>query len=317
MVRPGGLSEPPRRLELHLSYACAQRCAFCSESLRMARWRRSPPLGKEVSAVLLARRRAGFDHVTFTGGEPTAHPLLPGALAAARKLGFKTYLTTNGGRFAEESYARKVLPLVDELCLSVHGPDAAVHDDSTGTPGSFERAMKALENVRRRGEGTYLLTNTVVTRRNWESLEGTLRFLASRPEIRHCLLSNVAPEGRAARSYRALAVTLAQWRARLPELARTFDGSKAVLRFFGLPLCALDGRTELSNDAHFSPRVTVERRSVGGRPGLAGFLSRDAGRGRSKPEACRSCSAGPDCAGVFDRYLKEFGSAELAPRRGC
>ncbi len=307
------MSAPPRRLELHLSYACGQRCAFCSESGRMARWRRSPPRGEEVAAVLLERRRAGFDHVTFTGGEPSAHPLLPAALAAARRLGYATYLTTNGGRFAEEEYARRVLPRVDELCLSVHGPDAAVHDACAGTPGSFARAMKALENVRRHGREVFLLTNTVVTRRNWESLADTLGLLRSRPEVRHCLVSNAAPEGRAARAYRDLAVPLGAWRERVPALARPFAGGGTALRFFGLPLCALGGRRELSNDAHFSPRVTVERRSVGGRPALRGFLSRDAGRGRRRPAACRSCAARGECAGVFDRYLKLFGDAELAP----
>lgn len=314
MVRPGGLSAPPRRLELHLSYACGQRCAFCSESLRMARWRKAPLWGEEVAGVLLERRRAGFEHVTFTGGEPTAHPLLPAALAAARRLGFKTYLTTNGGRFAEESYSRKVLPLVDELCLSVHGPDANHHDDSTGTPGSFARAMKALDHAERFGAETFLLSNTVVTRRNWDPLEETLRLLRSRPKFQHCLVSNVAPEGRAARAYRDLAVPLRSWRERMPALARPFDGAGTTLRFFGLPLCALDGRPELSNDAHFSPRVTVERRSVDGRPGLAGIVSLDAGRGRRKPAACRRCASRRACAGVFERYLDAFGSSELAPR---
>ncbi|MEK7383647.1 MAG: radical SAM protein [Elusimicrobiota bacterium] len=305
----------PRRLELHLSYTCGQRCAFCSESLRMARWRHAPLKGEEVSAVLLARRKEGFDHVTFTGGEPTAHPLLPAALGAARKLGFKTYLTTNGGLFAQEPYAREVLPLVDELCLSIHGPDAETHDASTGTPGSFTRAMTALANVERHGAGTYLLTNTVVTRRNWARVAQTLRLLSAHSKIRHCLLSNVAPEGRAARAYRSLAVPLSQWRERLPELARPFEASGVVLRLFGLPLCVLGGRGELSNDAHFSPRVTVERRSVGGKPGLIGILSRDASRRRSKPAACRSCAASGDCAGVFDLYLDAFGSSELSPRK--
>jgi len=304
-----------RRLELHLSYTCGQACEFCSESARMARWRRAPLKGEEISAVLLSRRKAGFSHVTFTGGEPTAHVLLPAALTAARKLGFNTYLTTNGGLFAQEAYAREVLPFVDELCLSVHGPDAEAHDAAAGAPGSFSRAMSALENIERHGESVYLLTNTVVTRRNWERVPETLALLTSHPKIRHCLLSNVAPEGRAARAYRALSVPLAQWRERVPALARPFADGRVVLRLFGLPLCVLGGRDELSNDAHFSPRVTVERSRVGGKPGLIAIASRDASRRRSKPLACRSCEARGDCAGVFDRYLAAFGSAELANRR--
>lgn len=314
MLRPGGLSAAPRRLELHLSYACAQRCAFCSESDRMARWRGSPVRGDEAARVLIEKRREGFDHVTFTGGEPTAHPRLPEALQAARRLGYKTYLTTNGGRFAEEGYARAVLPFVDELCVSVHGPDAATHDAAARTPGSFERALRALAHAGRFGR-PYLLTNTVVTRENWDALEATLAL--TRPRARHCLVSNAAPEGRAARAYRRLAVRLSAWRERVDALAAPFAGSGTVLRFFGLPLCVLGGRAELSNDAHFSPRVTVERRSSGGRAALAGFLSADAGRGRVRPAPCDGCAARASCAGVFARYAAEFGDGELSPRRAA
>jgi MoaA/NifB/PqqE/SkfB family radical SAM enzyme len=309
------MTPAPRRLELHLSYLCGQHCVFCSESLRMARWRKSPLRGEEIAATLLRFRREGFDHLTVTGGEPTAVPALPAALASARLLGYKTYLTTNGGRFAEDAYARQVLPLLDELCLSVHGPDAATHDACAGTEGSFARAMKALDRVERRGPGVRLLTNTVVTRRNWERLDETLALLRAHPKVAHCLVSNVAPEGRASRAYRELAVPLEAWRRRVPELARPFAGSPAVLRFFGLPLCVLGGRTELSNDAHFSPRATVERRARGGRPALARLDSADASRRREKPAACLPCADRETCAGAFDRYLAEFGATELAPRK--
>lgn len=304
-----------RRLELHLSYTCGQRCVFCSESVRMDRWRHAPLRGEEISAVLLARRKAGFNHVTFTGGEPTAHPLLPAALAAARKLGFNTYLTTNGGRFAEEAYAREVLPLVDEVCLSIHGPDERTHDAAAETAGSFARAMSALENIERHGDSVYLLTNTVVTRRNWDRLDEILAMLAERRKVRHILLSNVAPEGRALKDYASLAVPLVRWRERIPSLARPFDANGVVLRLFGLPLCVLGGRDDLSNDAHYSPRVTVERRRTGGKPGLVAIASRDPSRRRSKPVRCRSCAVRGDCSGVFDRYLAAYGSAELAPRK--
>lgn len=315
MDRPGGVSAAPRRLELHLSYACPQRCAFCSESGRMARWRRWPVRGEEVARVLVERRRRGFDHLTLTGGEPTAHPALPAALEAAKRLGFRTYVTTNGGRFAEEDYARRVLPLVDELCLSVHGPDAETHDAAAGTPGSFERALRARDRVAAHGRDTLLRTNTVVTRANWERLPETVRLLLGRLGARHCLLSNVAPEGRAARAYAALAVPLSAWRARVEDLARPFAEAGAALTVFGLPLCALAGRDELSNDLRFSPRVTVERRASGGRPGLAGIASADASRGRRKPAACAACSDRSSCAGVFARYLALRGDGELVPRR--
>lgn len=277
----------------------------------MARWRAVPPTGDEVSRVLIERSRQGFDHVTFTGGEPTSRRLLPQALEAARKLGMKTYVTTNGGLFADDAYARAVLPLLDEMCLSVHGPDARTHDACARTPGSFRRAMRALDNISRFGPRVFLLTNTVAVRSNWARLPETLGMLAAQPAVRHCLVSNAAPEGRASRSYKRLAVPLGAWRERIPELAAVFAGSKTALRFFGLPLCVLGGRTDLSNDAHFSGRVTVERRSVRGEAGLAAIVGHDASRGRSYAPACTGCSAKDTCPGVFSRYLEAFGPEGL------
>ncbi|MFI5348095.1 MAG: radical SAM protein [Elusimicrobiota bacterium] len=304
-------SRPPRRFEFHLSYRCGERCAFCSESGRMERWRSAPPTAAEIARILVAYRRKGFEHVTFTGGEPTSAALLPRALAAARRLGLRTYVTTNGGLFAYESYARAVLPLLDELCLSVHGADAATHDASARTPGSFERAVRALENVRRHGAGVFVLTNSVVTRLNWDALEETMRFLLGRREVRHCLVSNVAPEGRAARAYARLAVPLTAWRERVPRLAALFEGTGVALRFFGLPLCVLGGRWRLSNDAHFSPRVRIERRSIGGAPGLTAIPGLDASHLRRRAAACARCAARSACPGVFGRYLDIHGAAGL------
>lgn len=302
----------PKRLELHLSYDCGQRCAFCSESERMERWRHYPLSTAEVAAVLRAHAEAGFDHVTFTGGEPTAHACLPAALAAARRLGMTTYVTTNGGRFAEETYARKVLGLVDELCVSVHGPDAETHDACAGAPGSFARAARALELAARLSPTTRLATNTVATRLNWDALEATAAFLLARPGVERCLISNAAPEGRAEERYAELSVPVSVWPERIAALNAAFAGSGRTLRFFGLPLCAFSGLTELSNDLHFSSRVTVERAArADGRAGLDAIHSADASRRRVRAAACAGCRESPRCPGVFDRYVEVHGESGL------
>ncbi|MDD5627848.1 MAG: radical SAM protein [Elusimicrobia bacterium] len=299
-----------RRLEMHLTYGCVQGCVFCSESSRLARFRGAHLRAAEVARVLAVKRRQGCDHLTLTGGEPTLHPGLPAVLAAARRLGFKTYVTSNGARLAEAGYARLVLPLIDELCLSVHGDDAELHDSLTRCSGSFGRLRRALAAARCRRK-LFLLTNTVVTRRNWARLEAVLRFILARPGVRHCLLSQVAPEGRGAQDYGRQAVPFSWWRRKLPALARLAERRGAVLRVFGLPLCALGKRQDCSNDLYFSPRVTVER----GGAGLRETVSLRPTRRRVQPPLCLRCALRQDCGGVFRRHLAEFGTAGLRPMR--
>ncbi len=298
------------RLELHLSYACPQACAFCSEAERMALFRDRPVTTREIARVLAEKRRQGFDHLTLTGGEPTAHPDFLGSLRAARSLGYRTYVTSNGIRLAQSSFAARALPLIHELCLSLHG-EREVHERLTGVPGSFERLLEAFRNAKGFA-GVYLLANTVVTAWNWSSLEKILEMVFGLG-ARHWLVSNLAPEGRGALRFRELAVPLADWRRRIPDLARLAEG-RGNLRFFGLPLCVLGPYQELSNDLYFSPRVTVER--ARGPAGLAETPSPAPTRNRVQPRSCAGCAARRLCGGVFERYAREFGTSELEPVHG-
>ncbi|MBI5881798.1 MAG: radical SAM protein [Elusimicrobia bacterium] len=301
-----------RRLEFHVSYDCGQSCLFCSEADRLARWKGAPVTAAEMARVLAEKRRQGFDHVTFTGGEPTLAPDLVGALRAAKGLGYKTYVTSNGGKLSEEGFSSRALPLIDELCLSVHGDTAALHDRLSRSPGGFEKLMGAFRNAGRR-KGLFLLTNTVVTTHNWDRLEDILGLILGIKAVRHVLLSQVAPEGRAAKDYAGLAVSFRKWKMKVPRLASQAREKGATFRIFGLPACVLGSEREVSNDLHWSPRVTVERARVHGKPGLKEITSLKPTRKRSHPPVCGRCSVQGLCGGVFDLHLKEFGARDLEP----
>jgi anaerobic ribonucleoside-triphosphate reductase activating protein len=94
------------------------------------------------------RRRAGLiDAVVFSGGEPTADPALPEAMAEVRALGMRVGLHT-AGMFPQRLQA--MLPRVDWVGLDIKAPlaDAALHDRITGVPGSalpVRRSLAALQ----------------------------------------------------------------------------------------------------------------------------------------------------------------------------
>ncbi len=284
----------------------------------MDRFKACPLTASELSSLLVKKRREGFTHLTLTGGEPTFYPGFATVLGAAKRLGYRTYVTSNGARLAEEDFAQRVLPLIDELCLSIHGNDAQTHDACAGREGSFAAVSAALERAARHAPRLYLLTNTVVTTLNAGQVRPLLERLIRQHAVRHCLLSNLAPEGRGQAGYQALCLPLKQWRAMIPGLAELAEGSDVTLRFFGLPLCAFADRGTLSNDLYWSPRLTVERKATAHGVGLAEILGRAPTRRRVQPEACRSCAVKRLCGGIFDTYIEKFGAGELAPvpRRG-
>jgi MoaA/NifB/PqqE/SkfB family radical SAM enzyme len=305
-----------KRIEVHVTYHCDDACVFCSEEKRMA-WYGPDPERTEFLEALLERAAArGVTHVNFTGGEPTLHPELVRLLAAAKRLGYTTYIGTNGTMLARDEWAAQAAPLLDEVSLSLHGPDAAVHDAMTARAGSFEFLRAAAINVRRFHDAAHLLANIVVIRDNFAHAADTVRR-AAEWGCEQALISNVAPEGAAQDDYGRFAVRLEEFRREVPRICAAADAAGIALRFFGLPLCALGAEhMARSNDLHWAPRSTVERTYAEGgreRVKLHTVTETTPTRNRIKTERCRSCRAEPLCGGFFAAYHAVWGDSELAP----
>ncbi|MCK6502836.1 radical SAM protein [Myxococcota bacterium] len=301
-----------QRLELHLTYHCPERCAFCSEEHRMASYRAFPVTWGRVATVLRLHASRGVRSVHFTGGEPTIHPRFVEALQLARRLGMRTSVGTIGTMLSRPDFAERALPWLDEALFSVHGPSAAVHDALAGRVGSFETVTAAMRLARRQ-PGFGLFANTVVTARNIEQLPDTVALLGELG-ARLIVVSNLTAEGGGFDRFTELAPRLADLARILPLLpARAPD---AVLRFFGVPMCLLGPHWSCSNDLHWDPRVTVEWQSVPGKVAFAGIYSWAPDRKRTHVPACEGCARREVCMGVNDLYALSFQTDELRPFSG-
>ncbi len=299
----GPQGQQARRLEMHLSTACSQRCLFCSESERMAAFRPYPVTWGRAARVLREQAARGITAVHFTGGEPTLHPRLPDLLRLARKLGMRTAIGTNGAVLSRERGAARLLPWLDEVMLSLHGSDAAVHDAMTSTRHSFERVVVAFERARGRAQA-----NIVVTQHNLSTLSSTVA-LARELGAGLIIVSNLSPEGRGLEHYAELAVPLPELRQAIaPAVAAAEDVS---LRFFGVPMCLLGEHVMLSNDLYWDPRVTVEWTRAPGRVVYAPVANWRPDRGRVKVTECEGCPHLGVCGGVFQEYANRWPTRDL------
>jgi organic radical activating enzyme len=302
------------RLEIHISSVCGQACVFCSESRRMETFQKHPISYESMIKTLIRKRQDGCKHVTFTGGEPTLYPHLPRVLKAAKKLGYRTYITTDASRLSQKNYASKVIPLLDEICISIHSNKAATHDILAKTPGSFKRVLAAFSHIATASPQPYLLTNTVLTRFNIDQISETVEFLAQSGIVRHCTISNLAPDGAGLKNFEKIACRLRQMTPLTKSLSDISRRTGIVVRFFGTPLCVLGNDWDLPNDLHWTPRVTVERGMVGGQVGLHEIFSPHPGRMRFYAPKCKNCSLREkSCFGVFRKYYNLYGEDELKP----
>lgn len=317
-MSPAAAAETPkvRKMAFEFSYACTQKCVFCSSSERIEVLRSHPYGVRDICRVLLLKRRLGVERLLLVGaGEPLLHPGVLTILGAAKKLGLRTFAITNGAKLAEPAFARAALPLLDELCLSIHGDDAALHDRLTRAPGAFRRALKAFEHIRSRA-GISLMTNTVVCMENRDRVESIVDFLAGQG-VAQCQLANVAPEGRGEEKFRELAVPLDWWRAKVPRLARLARERRIKLTFDGLPLCVLGPHRDASTDVGFTPILWVKLSLDGAELRLSEEVRARETRDRAVLQACAGCSDIDACGWVFTRYTDLFGTSEIKPiRRG-
>lgn len=307
-IGPNG--ERMRRLELHLTYTCPERCSFCSEEHRMQWFREYDVTWGRVARTLRDHAGRGVRNLHITGGEPTIHPRFIDVLVLAKKLGMRTSVGTIGTMLSREEFAQRALPHLDEALFSLHGPNAEVHDGLTRSAGSFDRVCRALRLAFELKPAFRGYVNTVVTAQNIDVLPDTVA-LAAELGAQLIVVSNMTPEGLGAENYEQLVVPLAKLAEVLPRVPA--HAGDAIVRFFGTPMCVLGEHHMLSNDLHWDPRVTVEWQAAPGKVMFDGVYSWAPDRRRVHVQACDGCSMREVCMGVFDKYAERYPTDELRP----
>ncbi len=161
-------SEAPFLVIWEVTRACDLACVHCRAS---ADPNRHPlELSTEEGFRLLERiREFGDPIMIFTGGDPLKRPDLFELLAKSVSLGLRTTVSPSPTPLLTPEAIRRFKDTgVARISVSVDGWDAASHDNFRAVPGSFNRAMLALEETQRIGLSTQI--NTTVSRHNWEHL---------------------------------------------------------------------------------------------------------------------------------------------------
>lgn len=173
---------------LELTYRCNLDCFFCYNDKDAP----GEPLTFEEYVKLfedLARLQVLF--LTFTGGEPMAHPRFFDLGRAAREHGFAVRLRTNGHAL-RPSVAARVKADIDPVLIemSLHGACAETHDRQTRIPGSFARLLDNIQGMNALG----LHMNLVSTLTAWNETELEAMFaLADRLGVRLRFQGPVGP----------------------------------------------------------------------------------------------------------------------------
>jgi MoaA/NifB/PqqE/SkfB family radical SAM enzyme len=306
-------TEKARRLEFHISYQCLNRCLFCSEGSQLAKFKGEFVAKEKIRERLSWFAKKGFNHVTLTGGEPTLHPDFVEIARLARQMDYKTYVSSNGGLFSSKRFCQKTIPYLNEICFSLHGHNARLHNFHTRNKKSFGRLTRAMKNVEDLSKNVYGFVNIVLTQYNFSFLEKIIDFASQYKWIKQVLVSNLAPEGRALSNFRRLALPLNKIENKISQVVNLAENKSLIVRFFGLPLCLMGNYRAFSNDIYWPPRATIEKWQPKKKVYLKTTFSYQPTRQRIKLSQCKKCRAGKMCGGIFQKYYEDFGDKELKP----
>jgi MoaA/NifB/PqqE/SkfB family radical SAM enzyme len=200
-------------------------------------------------------------------------------------------LETNGRRVAYPPYAEALVasgPTM--LCVTVHGPDAALHDRITRVPGSFEQTLAGARNLQKMG-----LQNVAVNlplHRHYLG-DGVLKQAVAKfleLGMRRFMLQYLTPFG----AYRGKLGPLPAYADILPVVRALIDDTpEAETKVMNLPFCLLEGY-----EAHVHPDVN----NIGELPVTetqTRAISSLVAHGRQKDARCESCEYAFLCSGAL------------------
>jgi len=157
--------ERPIGAKLELTYHCNLRCGFCyTDSPRRTLARTAEMSDEQWRRVVGQAIELGLIEAVITGGEPLLRREL--TLETVERLtaaGMMVTLNTNGW-FLDAEAADRLAEAGARVHVSLDGASAELHDASRGVPGSWRRALEAIDLMLTRGGRVQVVH--VVTPRN-------------------------------------------------------------------------------------------------------------------------------------------------------
>lgn len=244
--------------------------------------------------------------VVFTGGEPTVHKNLLALVKAARDLGYASIQIQSNGRML--AYPRAVELLVragvTEFSPSLHGATAEVHEALVRAEGSFDESVAGIRNAVQ--SGVAVVTNSVITRLNQDTLPELVELLASLG-VRHAQLAFVHPVGTALELFSDVVPRLTELVEPLRRAREIAQGAGMKLVTEAVPLCFLRGMQDLAVEEAIPDTTVVDL------DGTLDYSDWRVREGKVHGPPCAECAVRERCEGPWREYPDHNGWSEFVP----
>jgi radical SAM protein with 4Fe4S-binding SPASM domain len=227
----------PTLAEIALTYGCQNRCAFCyASSPHRSGEHRHMTTGQIEEVMEKILHQAHVPSLSFTGGEPTLHPKLPGLIGYGVGLGLRINLITNGIRASRWEYAKTLVDAgLASAQVSLESAEPGVHDGIVGRSGAHALTVAGVRNFQRLG--IHVHTNTTLCAQNLDRADDHIRFVARELKLKTLSMNMVIRTGTAL-DKKPVGVTYTRVAERLPGLLETAESEGVKLVWYSpIPYC--------------------------------------------------------------------------------
>jgi molybdenum cofactor biosynthesis enzyme MoaA len=162
-----GPTSPMQRCEIIITDACNFKCLYCRGQHFGVM-----PLDK-ITSIIDIWAKDNLQNIRFSGGEPTTHKHLIEAVEHAKNNGIKRIAISTNGSMPFEWYKNLIKAGVNDFSISLDACCSSGCDAMAGTSGFFETIR---DNIKKLSELTYVTVGIVVTNKNLDAVNETIKF---------------------------------------------------------------------------------------------------------------------------------------------
>jgi len=283
-----------KKLEIFTTFKCNNDCVFCVQKENREKYKdlRIFKDKDDIREKLDFYNKKGYRYINFLGGEPFKEENFIDVLRVAKEKGFLTALATNGFYLGDAEYAKKALPLIDELIVSVYGHNQELISQQSRNKLLYLEFIKALNNINKYFKGQLLKVNCVINKLNYKYLLEIARFVKENGFKEINFTSMEIQDHN-----KDYAVDMTLIKPILQKVADYGNENSIVVRFSELPYCVL------GDDYHLAEEMYETERDIFNNDELEVH-----GRIKVSINKCKTCSKNNICPGVDMKYIKKFGN---------
>ncbi len=291
-------------LDIILGYDCNLACDYCTITPAM-RERALPT--RAIADAMKRQRAAGYDRVSFTGGEPTIRSDLLGLVRYANKLGFANIkVQSNGLVYATADNVQRLSEAgCNNFHISIHTHDRDAYDTMVRRAGAHQLMVDGLRNAI--AADVPLQVDAIITTTTLPRLVDAARWLHAEG-VRALNLWFVSLTD----NNRDNLASMPRMTDALPTMAEVFAYGRShdmTIRSLHVPRCLLGDDAAHAFDPGADDVCVVT-------PEATFQLHQSKLAGQGHVPACVGCEHEAICPGIRDDYLERYGDEEIAAARG-